>query len=41
MNAGYLIPKDWGVMASLTSVHMDSKNYENPYKFDPWRWEVI
>ncbi|RHN54270.1 putative 3-epi-6-deoxocathasterone 23-monooxygenase [Medicago truncatula] len=38
---GYLIPKDWGVMASLTSVHMDSKNYENPYKFDPWRWEKI
>lgn len=38
---GYLIPKDWGVMASLTSVHMDSKIYENPYKFDPWRWEKI
>jgi cytochrome P450 len=41
MNAGYLIPKDWCVMASLTSVHMDEKNYENPFKFDPWRWEVI
>jgi 3-epi-6-deoxocathasterone 23-monooxygenase len=41
MNVGYLIPKDWCVMASLTSVHMDEKNYENPFKFDPWRWEVI
>ncbi|CAJ2646492.1 unnamed protein product [Trifolium pratense] len=38
---GYLIPKDWCVMASLTSVHMDEKNYENPFKFDPWRWEKI
>ncbi|XP_057449329.1 3-epi-6-deoxocathasterone 23-monooxygenase CYP90C1 isoform X2 [Lotus japonicus] len=38
---GYLIPKNWGVMASLTSVHVDNKNYENPYQFDPWRWEKI
>ncbi|KAL1354886.1 3-epi-6-deoxocathasterone 23-monooxygenase CYP90C1 [Arachis hypogaea] len=38
---GYLIPKGWCVMASLTSVHLDSNNYENPFKFDPWRWEKI
>lgn len=38
--AGYLIPKDWCVVASLTSVHMDGMNYENPFEFDPWRWEV-
>lgn len=36
---GYLIPKGWCVLASLTSVHMDEENYENPDKFDPWRWE--
>ncbi|XP_071693406.1 3-epi-6-deoxocathasterone 23-monooxygenase CYP90C1 [Rutidosis leptorrhynchoides] len=36
---GYLIPKGWCVLASLTSVHMDEDNYENPDKFDPWRWE--
>ncbi|XP_027921938.1 3-epi-6-deoxocathasterone 23-monooxygenase CYP90C1-like isoform X2 [Vigna unguiculata] len=36
---GYLIPKDWCVVASLSSVHMDNMNYENPFKFDPWRWE--
>lgn len=41
MNAGYLIPKNWSVMACLISVHLDPKNYENPFKFDPWRWEVI
>ncbi|KAK7262914.1 hypothetical protein RJT34_30495 [Clitoria ternatea] len=38
---GYLIPKDWCVVASLTSVHMDGMNYENPFEFDPWRWEKI
>ncbi|CAK8539946.1 unnamed protein product [Lathyrus sativus] len=38
---GYLIPKDWSVMACLITVHLDPKNYENPYKFDPWRWEKI
>lgn len=38
---GYLIPKDWCVVASLTSVHLDGMNYENPFEFDPWRWENI
>nr|ASW22753.1 3-epi-6-deoxocathasterone 23-monooxygenase [Eschenbachia blinii] len=36
---GYLIPKGWCVLASLTSVHMDEENYKNPDVFDPWRWE--
>nr|WAW38272.1 CYP90C42 [Plumbago zeylanica] len=36
---GYLIPKGWCVLASFTSIHMDEHNYENPYDFDPWRWE--
>ncbi|XP_057492007.1 3-epi-6-deoxocathasterone 23-monooxygenase CYP90C1 [Actinidia eriantha] len=36
---GYLIPKGWCVLASLSSVHMDEENYENPYQFHPWRWE--
>ncbi|KAK2408962.1 cytochrome P450 90A1 [Trifolium repens] len=38
---GYLIPKDWCVVASLTSVHLDGMNYEKPFEFDPWRWEKI
>ncbi|KAL2333758.1 hypothetical protein Fmac_014971 [Flemingia macrophylla] len=37
----YLIPKDWCVVASLTSVHLDGMNYEKPFEFDPWRWEKI
>nr|AJD25213.1 cytochrome P450 CYP90C19 [Salvia miltiorrhiza] len=38
---GYLIPKGWCVLASFSSIHMDETNYENPYKFDPWRWKKI
>ncbi|KAG6397390.1 hypothetical protein SASPL_143557 [Salvia splendens] len=38
---GYLIPKGWCVLASFSSVHMDETNYENPYKFDPWRWKKM
>lgn len=37
--SGYLIPKDWCVLASFSSIHMDEVNYENPYHFNPWRWE--
>lgn len=38
--AGYLIPKGWCVLASFISVHMDKDIYDNPYQFDPWRWDV-
>lgn len=39
--AGHLIPQGWCVLASFISVHMDEENYDDPYQFDPWRWEVI
>ncbi|XP_006283516.2 3-epi-6-deoxocathasterone 23-monooxygenase [Capsella rubella] len=38
---GYLIPKGWCVLASFIAVHMDEDIYENPYQFDPWRWDRI
>ncbi|GKU99237.1 hypothetical protein SLEP1_g12110 [Rubroshorea leprosula] len=38
---GYLIPRGWCVLASFTSVHMDDQIYQNPYHFDPWRWEKL
>ncbi|XP_009761433.1 3-epi-6-deoxocathasterone 23-monooxygenase CYP90C1 [Nicotiana sylvestris] len=38
---GHLIPKGWCALASFTSVHMDEENYENPYNFDPCRWEKV
>ncbi|KAH9618103.1 hypothetical protein KSS87_010117 [Heliosperma pusillum] len=31
--------KGWGVLASLTSIHMDEENYEKPNLFNPWRWD--
>lgn len=38
---GHLIPKGWCVLTSFLSVHMDEENYDNPYQFDPWRWEKM
>lgn len=37
---GYLIPKGWCVFAYFRSVHLDENNYDWPYKFNPWRWQV-
>ncbi|KAM0944068.1 putative 3-epi-6-deoxocathasterone 23-monooxygenase [Dioscorea sansibarensis] len=37
---GYLIPKDWFIMACFSSIHLDQDNYEKPFQFDPWRWQV-
>ncbi|KAK6924428.1 Cytochrome P450 [Dillenia turbinata] len=36
---GYFIPKDWCVVAAFLAPNMDEKTYDNPYHFDPWRWE--
>ncbi|KEH18338.1 putative 3-epi-6-deoxocathasterone 23-monooxygenase [Medicago truncatula] len=36
---GYLIPQGWCVFANFRSVHLDEKNYECPYQFNPWRWQ--
>ncbi|THU71062.1 hypothetical protein C4D60_Mb08t31570 [Musa balbisiana] len=36
---GYLIPKGWCIMTSFSSVHLDEEIYEDPFKFNPWRWE--
>lgn len=36
---GYLIPKGWCVLTSFVSPHMNEEYYENPYEFNPWRWE--
>ncbi|XP_022741808.1 3-epi-6-deoxocathasterone 23-monooxygenase-like [Durio zibethinus] len=38
---GHLIPEGWCVLACFVSVHMDEENYENPYRFDPWRWAKL
>lgn len=36
---GHLIPKGWCVFVNFRSVHLDDKNYECPYQFNPWRWQ--
>ncbi|KAL2337968.1 hypothetical protein Fmac_012414 [Flemingia macrophylla] len=37
---GHLIPQGWCVFANFRSVHLDDKNYECPYQFNPWRWQL-
>ncbi|XP_073148475.1 ent-kaurenoic acid oxidase 2-like [Henckelia pumila] len=37
---GYIIPKGWRVMCWLRYVHTDSENFENPFCFNPERWNV-
>ncbi|XP_051129914.1 cytochrome P450 87A3-like [Andrographis paniculata] len=37
----YTIPSGWGVMVCLPAVHLNHDIYENPLKFNPWRWEGI
>ncbi|KAL5226501.1 hypothetical protein ABZP36_014766 [Zizania latifolia] len=36
---GHLIPKGWCVFVYFRSVHLDDSLYEEPYKFNPWRWK--
>ncbi|RYR40467.1 hypothetical protein Ahy_A09g046222 [Arachis hypogaea] len=38
---GYLIPKGWCVLANFRSVHLDEKNFNIPYQFNPWRWQLL
>ncbi|CAM0880220.1 unnamed protein product [Alopecurus aequalis] len=36
---GHLIPKGWCVFVYFRSVHLDDTLYEDPCKFNPWRWK--
>ncbi|KAL6838776.1 hypothetical protein ACP4OV_031490 [Aristida adscensionis] len=36
---GHLIPKGWCVFVYFRSVHLDDTLYDEPYKFNPWRWK--
>ncbi|PAN32750.1 hypothetical protein PAHAL_5G509200 [Panicum hallii] len=36
---GHLIPKGWCVFVYFRSVHLDGKHYDEPYRFNPWRWK--
>ncbi|XP_023638451.1 cytochrome P450 708A2 [Capsella rubella] len=36
---GYTIPKGWMVFVATSLRHYDPAVYENPFEFNPWRWE--
>ncbi|KAG8096896.1 hypothetical protein GUJ93_ZPchr0013g35547 [Zizania palustris] len=36
---GYDIPRGWKILPVLAAVHLDSALYEDPNRFNPWRWE--
>lgn len=39
--AGYIIPKGWTAMLIVPDIHMKEEVYNDPYEFNPSRWEVI
>ncbi|KAF5958274.1 hypothetical protein HYC85_005499 [Camellia sinensis] len=38
---GYDIPNGWKVLPVVSAVHLDSSHFDQPYHFDPWRWQNI
>ncbi|XP_061950023.1 cytochrome P450 87A3-like [Populus nigra] len=36
---GYTIPAGWIVMVCPPAVHMNPKQYDDPFTFNPWRWQ--
>ncbi|CAO2191693.1 unnamed protein product [Urochloa humidicola] len=37
---GYTIPEGWLVMISPMAVHLNPNCFEDPLKFNPWRWSI-
>ncbi|KAK8513963.1 hypothetical protein V6N13_005140 [Hibiscus sabdariffa] len=38
---GYKIKKGWNVNIDARSIHLDPRVYNEPHKFNPWRWKVM
>ncbi|XP_042423680.1 cytochrome P450 90B2-like [Zingiber officinale] len=36
---GYKIPSGWKILPVFAAVHLDASLYDDPHKFDPWRWQ--
>ncbi|XVF73270.1 hypothetical protein PTKIN_Ptkin12aG0188400 [Pterospermum kingtungense] len=36
---GYTIPAGWMVMVVPAAIHLSTDKYDNPLRFNPWRWE--
>nr|CAD1836149.1 unnamed protein product [Ananas comosus var. bracteatus] len=37
----YVIPQGTGVILHLAAAHLDESVFEDPYEFNPWRWETL
>nr|CAD1836114.1 unnamed protein product [Ananas comosus var. bracteatus] len=37
----YVIPQGTGVIVHLAAAHLDESVFEDPYEFNPWRWETL
>ncbi|KDP36687.1 hypothetical protein JCGZ_08846 [Jatropha curcas] len=35
---GYDIPRGWKVLPVIAAVHLDSSHFDQPQRFNPWRW---
>jgi cytochrome P450 len=40
MHSGYTIPEGSKIMICPSAAHLNSKVYEDPLAFNPWRWKV-
>ncbi|KAL3838123.1 hypothetical protein ACJIZ3_022714 [Penstemon smallii] len=38
---GYTIPSGWVIMIATAGLHLNANQFEDPLKFNPWRWKEI
>eukprot|EP00249_Psilotum_nudum_P004689 c18196_g1_i1 orf=31-441(+) len=38
-SAGVTFPAGWTIWMSFTDVHLNPEVYQDPLKFNPWRWQ--
>ncbi|XP_011101634.1 cytochrome P450 87A3-like [Sesamum indicum] len=38
---GYTIPAGWVIMIATAGLHLNDNQFEDPLKFNPWRWKEI
>ncbi|XP_057778725.1 cucurbitadienol 11-hydroxylase-like [Salvia miltiorrhiza] len=38
---GYIIPQGWVIMIATAGLHLNPNQFEDPLKFNPWRWKEI
>ncbi|KAK4482576.1 hypothetical protein RD792_009738 [Penstemon davidsonii] len=38
---GYTIPSGWVIVIASSALHLNADQFEDPLKFNPWRWKEI